>query len=215
MGEDRKRVRVDGANLAELIGEIAEVVGVEVVDADATGATVDLVVLETSSADEVAASAARASAPILVVAPRRLRAAAIDALVAAGAARVMDAEASVLDVLCSFCGLLFGSYSEQRRYRRQVGGFGVRFRRLGEPDAPFDAGRIVSLARSGGFVEITHRLPEGARVEMGLEIAGRVAPIRGRVAFTRPDGFALEFELGDRDVAPDLGTLCLARVATA
>jgi len=208
---DRKRVLVDGPNVARVIAALAEAEGIELVEGDAIGAAeVDLIVLESASVDEVRAAAGERT-PVLVIAPRRLRSKESSALLEAGARKVMDAHVSLIDLAAAFFQLVFDTFAEQRRQGRRAGGLSVRFR----SSHAEGVGRLVGIARSGGFVETRTAIAEGTPLDLELEIAGRRAPVRGRVAFAGEHGFAVEFAYEHGDVAPELAVICSNRLAAS
>lgn len=197
-GLERKRVYVEAPHAAELIRALASAGGVDVVDEP----PVDLVVLEADEVEVVERVAK--TAPCVLVVPRRLRSAERETLRAAGARRIVDHEGSILDVVFAISEALHATFVEQRRYESREGGLFVSF----SSDASTGEGRIVGLARAGGFLETRERLAEGTRLSMNVKLAGHLAEIRGRVAYASEQGFGVEFDLGDRDVASRLYSLC-------
>jgi len=197
-----KRVRVEGASVAPLIAALAKAEGIAVVD----DGPADLVIIEASEPEALVDVELTDDAPLLCVSPRRLRSSDRQRLRDAGATRILDVEATFLDIAFAFSELLFETFDEQRRYGRRVGGLAVQFH---SGDAEVAAsGRLVGIARSGAFIHTPHAVDEGTTIELELELGDRLAPVRGRVAFVDDDGFGVEFALDDRSVAPRLYALC-------
>lgn len=196
----QKRVWVAGPNVAPLIRALAEAEGLVTIQGDDPG-DVDLIVLEAGTPDAVGLVIDGHSVPTLVIADKRLRDSQLRAFRAAGATLVIDRESSLLDVAFAFSELLFESRQAHRRYDRSAGGLGVMVR-------PGGHGRLLGITKSGGFIQTEAHVDEGTQVELSLDIAGRQATLRGRVGFTRPDGFRVEFCIDDSDVAPSLFAMC-------
>lgn len=202
--EQRKRVRVEGPNVGALVAALAEAEGIDVI----TDGTADLLVLEADCAKAVSELSGGGRIPLLAVSPRRLRDGERQQLAAAGAARVIDSESTFLDVAFAFSELLFESFAEQRRYGRRLGGLSVQFTPSQSVEGGGVTGRLVGIARAGCFIQSSHPVVAGTAIELHIEIGGRSAPVRGRVAFVDDTGFGVEFALEDHQVAPPLYALC-------
>ena len=108
----RKRVAMLGGDVAiepsvaDLVVDLARAASIDVVE-DPTVA--DLVVLQSARPELVERALGGVAAPALVIAAERLKDGPLRALREGGARVVLDAEASVLDVVFAFSELLFGS----------------------------------------------------------------------------------------------------------
>ena len=191
------------ASARELIVALARAIAIDVTD-EIDGA--DLVVLQTSCAQEVRHTLRGVQAPALVIAPVRLKAGHLQSMREAGACAVIDAEASILDVVFGISDLLFDSIRAQSRYHQRAGGLRVRVSR-GDKGVVHDA-IMLGIASRGGSIQTELQVPEGQDVELAVDLAGRAATIRGRVAYCCDSGFGVEFSLGRGDVAPRLFALC-------
>lgn len=210
----KKRVLLSAGSVAELIKAFTEAAGFEIA-ADRFG-PVDLLVLETADLDNVIRAKRLGAKAILVIVPRRLRESERRRFEEAGAAGVVDEEASILDLAFAFSDLLFDSTNEQRRYMKSLGGLFVSF--LCPMTSQKTTGRLLGLATSGGFVEfVKSPVPgrtndsdgsEGARIELSLHINDQLSvPILGRIAGLGADGFGVEFALEEPCCAPKLYSL--------
>ncbi len=185
-GDRRHRIAVRGHDRAARVAAIARAIGVEVVE----DGPIDWAVVET---DDPAALAA-VEVPVLVIAPRRLRHAQIVALAEAGAQRVLDAEATVLDVLLALTELSFSTTAEQRRWWRKIGGLVLTVRDVASNHLV--EGRLAGLTRTAVFAQLSTRIGEGARIELSIDTPGGRAVIGGRVAYAVDDAVAIELDLG-------------------
>ncbi|MBI4820619.1 MAG: hypothetical protein HY791_30425 [Deltaproteobacteria bacterium] len=199
---DRKRLLVLGRDAARWVGVFAEANGVEVVS---EGSAADVIVLEASAPDEVNVTLrGRPASRTLVVAPRRLSENEVRAFAATGVYRIIHGASSVLDLAVALSDLLFTSSVEQRSYGRRVGGLTVR---VVAPDGSFAAGRLVGIARAGGLVLTSKRLPEGSAVRLELELGNERPALKGRVAYVSEDRLGIEFALEQPEVAPAMADL--------
>lgn len=187
VGDRRHRIAIRGQERARRVGAIARAIGVEVVE----DGPVDWTVLETDDPAVVAA----AERVALVLAPRKLWHAQRVALAAAGAQRVLDAEACVLDVLLALTELSFATTAEQRRWWRKVGGLVITARDV--VSGHVVEGRLAGLTRTAVFAQLSTRIAEGARIELSIDTPGGKAACAGRVAYAAEDAVAIELELGD------------------
>lgn len=204
-GIERKRILIRSSKDADLIAALARILGLEI--ASGPEESHDLVVLEADRVEDLPPASER-RAPLMLIASRRLRYGEAEALRAAGARFVLDAEASLLDLAFALSELLFETISEQRRYWRSLGGAEVLYWRLGPTaESKPEVAHLVGLAREGGCLRASQRLPEGTVIEIALDLPSGPARIRGRVAYAAEDGFAVEFALDDQHVAPRLAAL--------
>lgn len=187
VGDRRHRIAIHGQERARRVGAIARAIGVEVVE----DGPVDWTVLETDDPAVVAASEHVA----LVLAPRKLWHAQRVALAAAGAQRVLDVEACVLDVLLALTELSFATTAEQRRWWRKAGGLVITARDL--VSGHVVEGRLAGLTRTAVFAQLSTRIAEGARIELSIDTPGGKAVCAGRVAYAADDAVAIELEPGD------------------
>ncbi len=200
---DQKQVRVRGDRAASVVGALAVAQGHGVAG---DSSRCDLIVVEAQAPDDL--PRAKPGRPMLVVTRRRLRDRDVRAFEAAGAARVVDADSSVLCVAFALSELLFSTLHEQRQYGRQHGGIAVKVRPVHGQSEVMAQGHLVDVARAGGFVVTEQSVSEGALVIMEMQVAGHVVELRARVAFMADRGFGVEFARDDHDVAPKLSTLC-------
>lgn len=200
--EEKEVCCADGP-AASVVATLAEALGYRVSRGGASGkldVCRDLWVVEATGAEALAPYLG--ASRLLVVAPRRLRAGEAQRLRAAGAHRVLDAEASLLEAAFALTDLLFVTCHHQRRYAEERGGIAVTF--LDEA-GQLQQGRLTGVAHRGGHVTAEQAPPEGTAVVLTAEIGPWEVPIRGRVAFVdsalKP-GFGLEFALDDQALAP-------------
>lgn len=205
-GVDRRpRICVRGQERAARVAAIARAIGVEVVEEGADAGPIDWAVVET---DDPAALAA-VQVPSLVIAPRRLRHAQIVALAEAGAQRVLDAEATVLDVLLALTELSFSTTAEQRCWWRKLGGMTLTVRDV--VSGQVVEGLLAGLTRTAAFAQLTARVAEGARIELSIDTPGGKAVIGGRVAYAVDDAVAIELDLGLPESSAKIERLDLPR----
>jgi hypothetical protein len=202
--KDRRR-RVCIAVQGAVVRALAESQGHEVVGFEEDGA-VDLYVLDGVDIHPLQISAPKV--PILVVSDRRLKDSDVDDLRRGGSAKVIDRDASILDLAFAFSDLLFETRAEQRRYARRLGGIGVHVKPSQGPEL---RGRLLGIARCGAILVAGEHLPDGTRIDMRFELARRSISLRGRIAFTaeqdREVHLGVEFALDDVEVAPRLSEL--------
>lgn len=196
-----KRIGITGDGIATVARALARAQGHEVVEVHET---CDLAIVEASAPAELERfDDGRA---VVVIVSRRLRAVEHDRFVEAGATRVLDGTASVLDVAFAFADTLFDSLCAQRRYAREHGGARVRFKKAGDREAA--KGRLVGIARAGTYLVTDEVEPPGTPIEMELTLARQPVRLLGRVACQagRDDrrGFGVEFALDSNEVAPRL-----------
>lgn len=205
---ERRRILVRGLRAGPVLAALVEAQGYQALE-DEPPEGCDLVILEAEGPDDIPAGAVEG--PLVVLTPRRLRAAEQEAFRARGAQRVLDSESSVLDLAFALSDLLFTTVCQQRRYARLHGGAVVRFAHC-EAEAPGTrVGHLLCIARTGSYILSEDLVPEGTPVCLELMAAGRPIPLRGRVAFASAGedlrGFGLEFALDDHEVAPKLSSL--------
>jgi hypothetical protein len=215
------RAADSSSDLIELVAALGRAKGVDLVEHPLD--EIDLVITETAEPSAVRVIASHGRAPLLVLADRRLRPHERQALLDAGANRVVDSDSSVLDLGFAISELLFDTFVEQRRYHKSFGGLTVRFSIPNDRDqgatqgtsearprserserSSVQAGRLLGIARKGSFIQATERPPEGTPVDLEIDLAGIPVSIRGRVAYAQEDGFAVEYALDQEDVAPRL-----------
>lgn len=191
---DRKHILVSEGGAASVVATLAEALGCRVLpDGAARGGppAVDLEVVDAARPEALA----RASAPVVAVAERRLRRGEVQRLLAAGAARVFDGRACLFEAAFGLTELLFETCREQRRHAEAYGSFAVRFT---DDQGAEQRGALVGLSRRGGRVAAETAPPEGATVTLVAEIGPWEVPVQGRVAYVdqgvRP-GFGVEFAL--------------------
>jgi hypothetical protein len=195
------RAADSSSNLIELVAALGRAKGVDLVEHPHDD--IDLVITETAEPSAARVIAAQGRAPLLVLADRRLRVTERQALLDAGARRVIDSDSSILDLGFAISELLFDTFAEQRRYHKSFGGMTVRFW-LPNERSSVQAGRLLGIARKGSFIQAAERPPEGTPVDLEIDLAGILVSIRGRVAYAQEDGFAVEYALDQQDVAPRL-----------
>jgi hypothetical protein len=196
----RRRICISRHRLGAAIRALAEAQGHEVVGFE-DEARVDLMVID---ADDHPPEMTR-GVPVLVLSHRRLRDPEITDLKRGGASRVLDGEASLLDLAFAFSDHLFETRLEQRRYAKQLGGVGVEVVTDGGRRS---SGTLLGIARCGAILYTRERISEGMRLEMRFELAECQVALRGRVAYV--DGtdqhVGIEFALDDASV-PKLSEL--------
>ena len=194
----RKHVTVSTGSAASVVATLAEALGYRV----SRGFGGDLHVVETTHADEVPRGPE--GPPVLVLAPRRLRAGEIHRLKGTGAVRVLDAGTCILTIAYALTDLLFDGRTAQRHYGERHGRLDVEFE---DEAGEIQRGRLTGVAQVGGYVVAERAPPEGASVTLRASLGPWALPILGRVAFVdgalRP-GFGVEFALDDHCVAPRL-----------
>lgn len=192
--------------MAGVIRALAETQGHAAVSFEADGPA-DLIVVDGDELHPARVHVPRV--PILVVSGRRLRDAEISELKRAGATRVLDRDASILDLAFAFSDLLFLTRIEQRRYAKALGGVDVEVACLSTHRS--GRGRLLGVARCGAILLTENPLADGTRIEMRFPLDHRPAALRGRVAYTaeqdREQHVGIEFALDDVEVAPKLHTL--------
>ncbi len=207
---DRKNICVSHGRAATVVATLAEALGHRVTRGGHTCASdvpCDLWVVQT---DEPEALAPYVSGPpTLVVAPRRLRTGQSQRLFEAGAQRVLDVEACLLEVTFSLTELLFGTCCEQKRYAEAYGRVPVTFT---DEQGVQHRGCLTGIAQRGGQVLADAAPIEGAMVTLQAEVGPWLVPIRSRVAYVddqlRP-GFCVEFALEQQQLAPRIASfLC-------
>ena len=200
---EQRQICVTEGPAASVVATLAEALGYRVArggGAHRLDVCRDLWVVEASRAEALAPYSG--AAQLLVVAPRRLRTGQVQRLRAAGANRVLDAEACLLEAAFALTDLLFETCHDQRHYAEVHAKITVSF--LDDTGA-LQQGRLTGIAHRGGHVTADQAPPEGSTVALTAEIGPWEVPIRGRVAFVdsalRP-GFGLEFALDDQQLAP-------------
>lgn len=199
----RRRICVFRSQLGEAIRALAEAQGHEVLDVEDAG-DVDLIVID---GDQIHPIAARTrDVPMLVVSERRLRDPEITDLKRAGATRVLDADASLLDLAFAFSDLLFDTRIEQRRYAKHRGGVDVEVVTL--EDGQRSSGSLLGIARCGAILLTREPTSEGMHIEMRFSLAACPVALRGRIAYVDEinQHVGIEFALDDV-VAPKLSEL--------
>lgn len=199
----RRRICVSRNHDGGAVRALAEAQGHEVVGFEDEG-KLDLIVID---GDEVhPLQIGSRNAPVLVLFARRLRDQEIMDLKRGGATRVLDGDASLLDLAFAFSDLLFDTRIEQRRYAKQLGGVGVEVITLEE--ARKSTGSLLGIARCGAILLTRDRILEGMRIEMRFAVADRPFALRGRVAYVDElnQHVGVEFALDDV-VAPKLSEL--------
>jgi hypothetical protein len=151
-------------------------------------------------------------APVVVVTPRRLRASEVEALRAAGAHRVFDGEAALLEVSFACSELLFGSIAAHRRYDRLHGGLRVTFGAVETDQELLSDGRLLGLNRSGAQLESDAPMPApGTLLRLTLRLEDERVGVLCRVACcARADGLSgsfVEFALDAPELSPRLASL--------
>lgn len=198
-----RRICVRGDGVAQTAVALAEAQGHQLLAQGGAQGECHLVIQEAAHPEDVSA----ANVPVIVMVRRRLRSFEARAFEQAGADRVIDANATVLELAFAFSDLLFASLCEQRRYARKQGGARVRFRAR-EDRSETHHGRLVGIARAGTYLITEEILDEDTPIEMELELAGHPVRLLGRVAcqvgHDDRRGFGVEFSLGQGDVAPRL-----------
>jgi hypothetical protein len=197
VGDRKHRIVVRGRERAARVASIARAIGVEVVDEG----PYDWAIVETDDPGALE----QVDAPALVIAPRRLWHAQVVSLTGAGARRVLDAEATVLDVLLALTELCFVTTAEQRRWWRKIGGLVLTVRDV-ERDRLVE-GRLAGITRTALFAQLSSRVDEGARVELSIDTPGGRAAIGGRVAYAAEDAVAIELDLGDPNASAKIERL--------
>jgi hypothetical protein len=149
--------------------------------------------------------------PTVAVAGRRLRPVDAEALRAAGAARVLDGDASILEVSFALADLLFPAGAPPRRSELAQGGLPVGL----DLAAGAPGGRLVGLRRGGAYLLTSSPTPPpGQALTLRLDLGDVAVALRCRVACCAATegrtGFAVEFALDDPDVAPRLAALTAA-----
>jgi hypothetical protein len=202
--EAKKRIRISAsrAALGDLVRSLAATSGFEIADQGPA----DLVVVEASNPAHVERAFGPELLPVLAIAPRRLSYEERNALTGAGAERIVDSTSSLLDLAFALSELLFETAREQRRYHRAFGGLSVR---ISSPGNVAGAGHLLGLAREGSYVQadLQPAPTEGAAILLSLDLGRTTIDLRGRVAYAGADGFAVEYALDDRHVAPSLSDL--------
>ena len=197
---DRRRAIVRGGERAERVASIARAMGIEVV---AEGPA-ELAILETDDPAVVAA----AGAPALILVPRRLWAAQTKVLEDAGARRIVEGDATVLDVLVAVTEILFSTCAEQRRWWKRGPGLALE---LSSP-AGSTSGRLVGLTRTGVMAQLASPIAADARVEIAIDTPAGRATVHGRVAYSADDAVAIELDLCDPDATGKIERLTPRRV---
>jgi hypothetical protein len=151
-------------------------------------------------------------APVVVVTSRRLRAAEVEALRAAGAHRVFDGEAALLEVSFACSELLFGSIAAHRRYDRLHGGLRVSFGAVEPGLEHLFEGRLLGLNRTGAQLESDAPMPApGTLLRLTLRLEDERIAVLCRVACSaRADGLSgsfVEFALDAPELSPRLASL--------
>ena len=201
-----RRICIRGEGIAQTAIALAEAQGHHVLAPTERHGDCHLEIQEAAHPEEVTA----ANVPLIVLVRRRLRSFEAHAFQQAGADRVVDTSATVLDLAFAFSDLLFDTLCAQRRYARAQGGARVSFRPR-EDRAETRHGRLVGIARVGTYLITEEVLPEDTPIEMELDLAGHPAQLLGRVTCQVGNddrrGFGVEFCLDCADVAPRLGDL--------
>lgn len=190
----RRRICVSRNHLGGAVRALAEAQGHEVVGLEDEGA-VDLIVIDGDEIHPLQLGARNAS--VLVLSARRLRDPEISDLKRAGAARVLDGDANLLDLAFAFSDLLFDTRIQQRRYAKHLGGVRVEVVTLDENER--SPGNLLGIARCGAILLTRESMVEGTRIEMRFSLADHPVALRGRVAYV--DGIhqhvGIEFALDD------------------
>lgn len=201
VGDRRHRIAVRGQERALRVAAIARAIGVEITD----DGPVDWAIVET----EDPAALAAVEVPVLALASRRLRHAQRVALADAGAQRILDGDATVLDVLLALSEMSFSTTAEQRRWWRKVGGLVLTLQ--DRATGHVAEGRLAGLTRTAVFAQLSTRVPEGARVEVSIDTPGGRAVIGGRVAYAADDAVAIELDLGHPESSARIERLEVAK----
>ena len=202
----RRRVCVSRKHAGGAVSALAETQGHEVVGFEDDG-RFDLIVID---GDEIHPLQMRSrEAPVLVLALRRLRDPEITDFKRAGATRVLDGDASLLDLAFAMSDLLFDTRIEQRRYAKHLGGVSVEVISLDENQR--STGSLLGIARCGAILLTRERILEGTRIEMRFTLAEYPVALRGRAAYVDElnQHVGIEFALDDA-VAPKMSELGLA-----
>jgi hypothetical protein len=198
----RRRICVSRHRIGAAVRALAEAQGHEVVGFEDED-RVDLIVID---ADDPAPQ--MRNIPVLVLSARRLRDPEIVDLKKRGATRVLDGDATLLDLAFAFSDHLFETRVEQRRYAKQLGGLGVE---VVSDGGKRSSGNLLGIARCGAILHTRERISEGMRLEMRFVLAECQVALRGRVAYV--DGndhhHGIEFALDDAGI-PKLSALVYA-----
>ncbi len=200
---DRRHICVSVGPAATVVATLAEALGYRVTRGgieDAQNADCDLWVLETTQPSEVGGYAG--GAPVLVVASQRLRGGQQQRLCAAGADRVLDVGACLLEVAFGLTDLLFDTGHAQRRYAEAFSQITVRF---ADDNGKEHVGCLTGITARGARVIAQTSPCDGALLTLTAEFGPWSVPIRSRVAFVGDElkpGFGVEFALDHQQLAP-------------
>jgi hypothetical protein len=204
-GRARRRICLSRKHLGGAVSALAEAQGHEVVGFEDDG-RFDLIVIDGEEIHPLQMSSREA--PVLVMSLRRLRDPEITDFKRSGATRVLDGDASLLDLAFAMSDLLFDTRTEQRRYAKTLGGVTVEVLTL--DDQKRSSGSLLGIARCGAILLTRERIVEGTRIEMRFTLAGSAVALRGRVAYVDElnQHVGIEFALDDA-VAPKMSELGL------
>jgi len=197
----RRRICVSRNRIGSAVRALAEAQGHEVVGFEDDG-RVDLIVID---GDDHTPEMMAHDVPVLALSARRLRDLEITDLKRGGATRVLDGDASLLDLAFAFSDLLFETRLEQRRYARHLGGVVVE---VVSDDGKRSSGNLLGIARCGAILVTRVRISEGMQIEMRFSLAEHQIALRGRVAYIDEvqQHVGVEFALDDA-FAPKLSEL--------
>lgn len=200
---ERRHIGVSAGPAATVVATLAEALGYRVTRGgteDVQSAACDLWVLETTQPSEVGGFIGKA--PVLVLASQRLRAGQQQRLCAAGAGRVLDVGACLLEVAFGLADLLFDTGHAQRGYAEAYSQITVRF---ADNDGQEHDGCLTGISARGAQVVADTAPTDGCLLTLTADIGPWSVPIRCRVAFvddTFKSGFAVEFALDHHQLAP-------------
>ncbi len=199
----RRRICVARNHASGPVRALAEAQGHEVIEFEDEG-HIDLIVVDGDEVHPLQAS--MRGVPVLVLSARRLRDPEITDLKRGGATRVLDGDASLLELAFAFSDLLFDTRLEQRRYAKRLGGVSVEV--LAPHDGKTCSGSLLGIARCGAILLTRQPISEGTRLEMRFELAECAVALRGRVAYVDEENqhVGIEFAL-DEAVSPKLSEL--------
>lgn len=197
-----RRLRVIGDRIMTPVKRLADLQGYQLVEDDQDS---DLLIVEVDqSLPEFPKDV-----PVLALSPRRLRCKSQRKLREAGATRVLDGEARMLDLALTLNALLFASAREHLAFARQNGGIPVE---LSSEKLRVQPGKLIGLVCHRAIILSGQAVASGAWLSMRFQLGSRMVRAIGRVVYARvsPNSdheMGLEFLPGEFDVGPRLADL--------